>query len=342
MNTTKVIRFAGLLLGAFGGFQYAYFIAEQSALAPNITSVLIITCILSGALFGLFAIPYASVYPYRLITTELHETPLPQLLLGAGGLVSGLLVAALMGYFLRDLPFGMNVLFSIMLAILAGYWGAAFGVKRYSEILLLVQGDSSTRINKSILDTSVIIDGRIVELAKTGLISGVLVAPTFMLQELEHVAKSNDSLRAQRGTRGLEILEQLRTIPFLELQTIEQDFPEIPEVDHKLIQLAKVLESSILTVDYNLNKVAQLEGVQILNINELTNSLKPSFVVGEELQLTLINPGKEPNQGVGYLDDGTMVIAEGGKRLLGQKVTLVVRSVIQTAAGEIIFGSVTN
>jgi uncharacterized protein YacL len=188
------------------------------------------------------------------------------------------------------------------------------------------------------LDTSVIIDGRIADIAETGFLDGVLVIPQFVLRELQLVADSADSLKRNRGRRGLDILQRIQKIATLQVQIVEDDFPAVREVDMKLIELAKLMEGKIVTNDFNLNKVAQLQGVEVLNINELANSLKPIVLPGEGMRVFILKEGKEYNQGVAYLDDGTMVVVDNARKMIGKTVDIAVTSVLQTTAGKMIFG----
>jgi len=197
-----------------------------------------------------------------------------------------------------------------------------------------VQGKKSFKI----LDTSVIIDGRIADIAETGFLDGLLVAPQFVLRELQLVADSADSMKRNRGRRGLDVLARLQKIANLEIEIIEDDFPAIREVDLKLIELAKRYEGKIVTNDFNLNKVAQLQGVEVLNINELANSLKPIVLPGEIMKIFILKEGKEYNQGVAYLDDGTMVVVDNARKMMGKNIEISVTSVLQTTAGKMIFG----
>jgi uncharacterized protein YacL len=192
-------------------------------------------------------------------------------------------------------------------------------------------------VNYKILDTSVIIDGRIADIVKTGFVEGVLLIPSFVLEELRHIADSSDLLKRNRGRRGLDILNQISKETAIKVHIHEQDFDDINEVDSKLVRLGQVLKSPLLTNDYNLNKVAELQGVKVLNINELANALKPIVLPGEEMLVQVMKEGKEPGQGVAYLDDGTMIVVDTGRRFMGQNVTVLVTSVLQTAAGRMIF-----
>jgi uncharacterized protein YacL len=188
-----------------------------------------------------------------------------------------------------------------------------------------------------LLDTSVIIDGRIADICKTGFLDGKFIVPRFVLKELQQVADSSDSLKRERGRRGLDILGKLQKNSNIDVKIHNDDFPNIKEVDLKLVKLAKVLSAKIFTNDYNLNKVSEIQGIRVLNVNELANALRPVVLPGEMLEIRLIKEGKEYNQGVGYLEDGTMVVVDNGRRLIGQNVNLVVGSVLQTAAGRMIF-----
>ena len=182
-----------------------------------------------------------------------------------------------------------------------------------------------------------IIDGRIGDLAKTGFIEGKLIIPQFIMDELHSIADSSDSLRRRKGRRGLDILSDLRRNSEVDIETLDKDYPEIHDVDRKLILLAKELGARIVTTDYNLNKVAKVEGVRVLNINELANAVKPRFIPGEELEVEVIDRGEEIGQGVGYLDDGTMVVVENGRRFIGKKIRAIVNSSLQTEAGKMLF-----
>jgi len=199
-------------------------------------------------------------------------------------------------------------------------------------------GEKLSKKSYKILDTSVIIDGRIADIAETGFLDGILVIPQFVLRELQLVADSADSLKRNRGRRGLDILQRLQKVASLNIQIVEDDFPAVREVDLKLIELAKLYEGKIVTNDFNLNKVAQLQGVEVLNINELANALKPIVLPGETMKVFILKEGKEYNQGVAYLDDGTMVVVDNARKMIGKNIDISVTSVLQTTAGKMIFG----
>lgn len=202
----------------------------------------------------------------------------------------------------------------------------------------LFGSETAAGSDRKILDTSVIIDGRIADIAETGFLDGILVVPQFVLQELQTVADSSDSMRRTRGRRGLDVLQRIQKMPNLTVQIVAQDFPQVREVDMKLIELARLFNSKIITNDFNLNKVAHVRGVEVLNINELTNSLKPIVLPGELMRVFILKEGKEYNQGVAYLDDGTMVVVDNARRMISKTIDISVTSVLQTTAGKMIFG----
>lgn len=238
---------------------------------------------------------------------------------------------------------------SIIITIIMAVLGADISRRKKDDILnLFVNAKKSTsnmvkekkhknNATPKILDTSVIIDGRILDICQTGFIEGTLIIPQFVLEELRHIADSADDLKRNRGRRGLDILNKIQNELIVPVEISEVDFPDIAEVDSKLLKLGQVLNGKVLTNDYNLNKVAQFQGVAVLNINELANAIKPVVLPGEEMNIQIIKDGKESGQGIAYLDDGTMIVVEGGKRCIGEQVNVVVTSVLQTAAGRMIF-----
>ena len=223
------------------------------------------------------------------------------------------------------------------------YVGLVVGAKKGDMLNLsalggMFGGEKASKKTFKILDTSVIIDGRIADIAETGFLDGVLVIPQFVLRELQLVADSADSMKRNRGRRGLDILQRIQKMAHLNVQIVEDDFPDVREVDMKLIELAKVYDCKIVTNDFNLNKVAQLHGVEVLNINELANALKPIVLPGETMRVFILKEGKEYNQGVAYLDDGTMVVVDNAKKMISKTIDISVTSVLQTTAGKMIFG----
>jgi uncharacterized protein YacL len=291
-----------------------------------------------GGLFAYLTLPYL-VRWWRDLDRLLKTTPLEYLLTGVVGMVAGLIVAVLIANFVRDFPFGVPL--SAILAALLAFLGASVGMHRRGELMRLAGvagGDGAPRrLRKVLLDTSVIIDGRILEVVQTGFLDAPLVITRSVLKELQLVADSADPIRRARGRRGLEVLTQVQAVPQVELEFLEDELTPDLDIDLRLVELGRRHGWAVMTNDYNLNRVAQLEGVQVLNLNELAGAMRPVAIPGEELTVALVREGKEPGQGVGYLDDGTMVVVENGRRLVNQTVTATVVSVLQTAAGRMLF-----
>jgi uncharacterized protein YacL len=261
------------------------------------------------------------------------------------GSLLGITGAFLFSLVLRNsLPDGRNrSLFQISVLLLMTYVGLVVGANKGDLLNLaalggLFVGERAGKRNTKVLDTSAVIDGRIADIAETGFLEGVLIVPEFVLRELQMVADSSDSSKRQRGRRGLDVLQRMRGNAQITVQIVEEDYPHIREVDLKLIELAKQMEAKIVTNDFNLNKVAQVRGVAVLNINDLANSLRPVVLPGEKMRVVIMKEGKEYDQGVGYLDDGTMVVVDHARRLIGRSVEICVTSVLQTASGKMIFG----
>jgi uncharacterized protein YacL len=259
------------------------------------------------------------------------------------GLILGLIMAKLVGDALSIAPIAAPTLslMRVTLTLIFCYLGMVIGLRGKDEFSVIIPYVRLRRQDQleemTILDTSIIIDGRIVDICRTKFLGGKIILPRFVLRELQQIADSTDPMKRQRGRRGLEILQALQKQPGIDIIIHEEKFMDIPEVDAKLVKLAKLLEAKILTVDFNLNQVASIQGVKVLNINELANALKPVVLPSEHMQIRLIREGKEYNQAVGYLDDGTMVVVEDGRRYIGQEVKVVVTSVLQTQAGKMIF-----
>ncbi len=260
---------------------------------------------------------------------------------GVSGLALGLISASLLWMPFRGL-LPEPTLVPFVLAALLGYGGFLVGIKKgggvsIEGLMKTIKREEGAAANKKLLDTSVIIDGRIADVCETGFIEGIFVIPQFILQELQHIADSPDSLKRARGRRGLDVLHRMQKMANINVKIVEQDFPKIREVDSKLVALAKNVNAKIITNDFNLNKVAELQGVTVLNVNELANAIKPVVLPGETLKAFIIKEGKEHNQGVAYLDDGTMVVVDNGRKLIGKNVSVTVTSVLQTTAGRMIF-----
>ena len=273
---------------------------------------------------------------------RLEQVSLKRLIGAAFGSVLGIFGAFLMSLVLEKATHNQPFL-QVGLLLLMTYVGLIVGAKKGDMLNLaalggIFGGEKSSKKTFKILDTSVIIDGRIADIAETGFLDGVLVIPQFVLRELQLVADSADSMKRNRGRRGLDILARVQKMAHLTVQIVEEDFPHVREVDMKLIELAKVFDCKVITNDFNLNKVAQLHGVEVLNINELANSLKPIVLPGETMRVFILKEGKEYNQGVAYLDDGTMVVVDNAKRMISKTIDISVTSVLQTTAGKMIFG----
>lgn len=308
-----------------------------------------------GAVFGGSVVVLTTTWLVNYVTAlikwtedKLQKTPLADILGGTIGMVIGLLAAYLFAPEIRVIPVvGLPIQFFV--SILLAYLGLRIGFTKREDLLSLFAGRLAIKERErdkkhnykpgeaKLLDTSVIIDGRIADLVQTGFLDGVLVIPSFVLEELQHIADSSDVLKRNRGRRGLDVLNRIQKELKVKVQVVEIDFDDIQEVDSKLVRLAKQMSGKVVTNDFNLNKVCELQGVQVLNINDLANALKPIVLPGEELSVQVIKDGKEYNQGVAYLDDGTMIVIEGGREYIGGKVDVLVTSVLQTSAGRMIF-----
>jgi uncharacterized protein YacL len=335
---------------AIGG---GYLGAVWADLADASPEVIIVVLGLVGALAGLILTPYVTTRPARFIRRRVSELPATVLVSSMIGLIVGLMIAGLLAYPLSLLPSPFGQILPFVAALAFSWLGISIFMMRQRDIFSLFRGRMSGRMaaegagaqnegRSVLLDTSVIIDGRIADIAKTGFISGAILVPRFVLNELQHVADSSDTLRRNRGRRGLEVLNELKENSAAPVRFTDMDAPNVREVDGKLVALAKQLNCAIVTNDYNLNHVAQLQGVTVLNINELANAVKAVFLPGESLTVKVIQEGKEVGQGVGYLDDGTMVVVDDGRRYLNTTLNVVVTKIFQTTAGRMIFAKPEN
>ncbi|MGY4691846.1 PIN domain-containing protein [Salibacterium sp. K-3] len=293
------------------------------------------------------------VHGMRVLEEMIVKAPVTDVLFGTFGLVFGLVVAFLISLPLNSLYLPVvNSVLPIFITFFLGYFGFQVGFKKRDELKSLFPAGRAAaaaarkkeetvpaehRAKVKILDTSVIIDGRIADVCQSGFIEGTLVIPEFVLEELQHIADSSDVLKRNRGRRGLDILNRIQKDLPVKVEIYEGDFEDIHEVDSKLVKLAKVREGMVVTNDFNLNKVCDLQGVEVLNINDLANAVKPVVLPGEEMSVQVIKDGKEQNQGVAYLDDGTMIVVEGGREYISKTIEVVVTSVLQTSAGRMIF-----
>ncbi len=349
MSTEFILRIIFMFLFGIAGGYWGY---ELSKLNPAQTLQYISVLGLTGALAGLILTPYFTTRPVRALRSLVGRMSVESLFTGLAGLVVGLLIATLLAFPLSNLPRPFGSVLPIAGAVLFGYFGMSLFVMRHNDIMSLftsrrgrgAEGGSASswsNLNRTILlDTSVIIDGRVADIARTGFLPGTLLIPRFVLNELQYIADSPDGLRRQRGRRGMEVLADLQKLPNIQVRISDIDAAGVRDVDDKLVVLAKQLKSPVLTNDYNLNRVAELQGVIVLNINELANAIKSVVLPGEVLKLNVFQEGKEPGQGVGYMDDGTMVVVENGKEYIGEYMDIHVTKVLQTAAGRMIFGRV--
>ena len=348
-NLNRLSRFLCVLIGALIGLKGASFAGEHGLrldfLDPPYLTALFM---LGGGFLGFGLGPLiVEEIGSRLAQTiaVLHKTPTVDMLGGAMGLVAGLIIAILVTIPLpSEIPMVGDYL-PVLITLLLGYLGASVGLRKRSELAglffknpgRLVIAEAENQSSIKVLDTSVIIDGRIADITKSGFVEGPLIVPSFVLEELQHIADSSDVLKRNRGRRGLDILNKMQKEPYVTVEIMEREFDEISEVDSKLVKLAKELGGRVITNDFNLNKVCELQGVMVLNINELANAVKPIVLPGEELRVHVIKDGKEQGQGVAYLDDGTMIVVDGGRRFIGETIGVLVTSVLQTAAGRMIF-----
>ncbi len=289
----------------------------------------------------------------KIMDKEISKYPQTDILLGAIGLIVGFVIAYLVSGLINSVPI-VGGLLSLVTYGFMGYLGIRVALKSKDDLFnlnklgrLTSMKEKGTKkeikaIPPKVLDTSVIIDGRIADICKTGFIEGKLIIPEFVLDELRHIADSSDDLKRVRGRRGLDILNIIKEELQIEVEISKSDFNDIAEVDMKLLKLASVLNGKVVTNDYNLNKVAQVQGVEVLNINELANAVKPVAIPGEEMIVQVVKEGKENSQGIAYLDDGTMIVVDGGRKHMGETIRVLVTSVLQTPAGRMIFGKPKN
>jgi uncharacterized protein YacL len=352
----RIARMVITLIGLSFGFAAAYYglpLAEQifgtDLSGTDRTSVATLITVLGGLLGYAGSVPLINSIWRGTSWAEnrLQKMPTQDMLSGVAGLIIGLIIANLLAGSLARIPWA-GTLLPTAGSVILGYLGLSVGIAKREEIgaLLALVGPRrlerqprETPLDRGIkmLDTSVIIDGRIVDVCRAGFLEGPLVVPGFVLEELRHIADASDTLRRNRGRRGLDVLEELQKIAGSSVQILDRDPGGNVDVDTKLVMLAKTMRARVVTNDYNLNRVAHLHGVKVLNVNELANALKPAVLPGEEMSVQVIRDGKEQGQGVGYLEDGTMIVVEGGRRHIGETIQVQVTSVYQTGAGRMIF-----
>jgi len=358
MSADFISRLIGMIVFSIFGVYLGTYLGQLANTNPGATYFSVeqyaFTIGLVGALTGLILTPFISTRPIRAFRSTLGRISPQSLFSSLLGLIVGLIIAALLAFPLSLLPSPFGRIMPFIGVVVLGYMGVSVFVTRQNDLFAVfttfrnsaAAGSSSAEESAGqnwaesrtiLLDTSVIIDGRIADIARTGFLPGSLLIPRFVLLELQYIADSPDSLRRQRGRRGMEVLAQLQREPAIPVRITDIDVEGVREVDDKLVILARQMRCPILTNDFNLNRVAELQGVTILNINELANAVKSVMLPGEVLCIRIIQEGKEPNQGVGYMDDGTMVVVEGGREFMDKESNVLVTKVLQTAAGRMIF-----
>lgn len=375
-SVEKLVRFLITLLGAGIGAALAALLLPilshmESAIFSRVSAVVLVYAVLCLICAGVF-LALSGTLIHRAVTfvgafeRRWDAMPTQQIVLSSIGLIAGLVVAALVSQLILSAGASLlTISASALIYVALGYVGMQIGYRRYrgkglrhlrrrhpqdedvadsllADASALIDGEDEREapalgLPAKFLDTSVIIDGRILDIAKTGFLEGELVVPAFVLAELRHIADSSDSLRRARGRRGLDVLGKLRKELKTSVTVDETDYPEVDEVDVKLLRLCRDKGGAVITNDYNLNKVAGVTGIRVLNINDLANAVKPMLMAGEEMNVQIVREGKEPGQGVAYLDDGTMIVVENGRRYVGEAVAVIVTTVLQTSAGRMIF-----
>jgi uncharacterized protein YacL len=345
-------RVIGASLGFVFGVLYGVFILSdsRSVLTQSTTAAgaALLAAGAAGAASLALAAPLLSVEPYLWLERTLDEAPASQIIGSLIGLIAALVIAALLAVLLNPLPWGLGAIISLSLATALVYVGVRAGTRRRDALSVIFGRSPSADIDEAptpldgqpvVVDTSVLIDGRIVDVAAAGFVPGRLLIPGFVLEELQRVADSADPFRRQKGRRGLGVVDALQKGDDVVCELVDLDFPGTPDVDARLVKLARARGAALMTQDYNLNRLAQIEGVRVLNLNDLANAVKPIVGAGESMAITIVKEGKEPHQGVGYFEDGTMVVVENGRSHVDETVTVTVTTVLQTTAGRMIFAS---
>jgi len=345
MSTDFIARLIGMVGFAIGGLYLGVSLSVLAEAGPRELWAMVFALV--GALLGLVVTPFLTTRPIRAARRLFSRLPAQTLAAALMGLIGGLIVGALVSLPLSLLPPPFANFLPLVSAALFGYFGVALFVLRQNDVFaflsLRFSGASpaaGAEGHTILLDTSVIIDGRVADVAATGFLQATLLVPRFVLNELQYIADSADAMRRQRGRRGLDILNRLQKDRRAPLRITDLDVEDVRSADEKLVILAKQLRCPILTNDYNLNRVAELQGVTVLNLNELANALRAIFLPGESLEVRVIQEGKEAGQGVGYLEDGTMVVVDEGRRHIDRTIPIVVTKVLQTTAGRMIFARV--
>lgn len=355
MSIDFIVRLVGMVVFCIVGVVLGADLGRLAHTSPEPTTFTIeqyaFTVGLVGALAGLILTPFITTRPIRAIRSLLTHVSAQTLFSALFGLIAGLIIAVLLAFPLSRMPSPFGDILPFIGVVFFGYLGVSVFVMRQTDLFNIFggltknapaqpAGETAANYAESrtiLLDTSVIIDGRIADIARTGFLPGSLLIPRFVLNELQYIADSPDSLRRQRGRRGMEVLSQLQKEPIIPVRISDIDVEGVRDVDDKLVILARQLRCPILTNDYNLNRIAELQGVSVLNVNELANAVKSVLLPGEALSVRVIQEGKESGQGVAYMDDGTMVVVESGRDYMNQEILVMVTKVLQTAAGRMIF-----
>jgi len=345
-----VIRNIRLLGAAIGGLVGLALAASTRVFGESPSGGwLLVAWVVAWVVVGFAILPYLTVVPAGWLLRQIEQLSTAEFVTAVVGLLLGLLMGLLLGLPLSAFPDPLGTWLPLGVSLFLGLGMVGLTVAKRDDLILAAEAIGIVRRPTPeqrattagdphiVVDTSAIIDGRIAEIVESGFIYGTLVVPKFVLDELQHIADSSDTLRRNRGRRGLEILNRVQKESTTPVEILDEDVPEIAEVDAKLVALARVRSKAILTNDFNLNRVAELQGVRVLNINSLANAVKPAVLPGEELRVRVIQEGKEPGQGVGFLDDGTMIVVEGGVRYIDKDLDVAVTRVLQTVAGRMIF-----
>jgi len=336
------IRFGGALVGFFFGFFLAAQLLQVSQVSPLSNAVLVVLLLgVACAILGWLGAPYATVRPLGFIERRIRETKAADLVGGAAGLGVGLILALFLAFPLSFLPGELGRFAPVLGAAILGAGGAAAGIIQRAELFALIRGLRGGKGEQAgdphiLLDTSVIIDGRLADVVRVGFVRGTLVVPRFILAELQYFSDSGDASRRDRGRRGLEMLAKMQKESAVTVEISDADPPD-SGADAKLVALARSGGIAIMTNDYGLNRVAEIHGVTVLNMNDLAKAVRPVVLPGEEMHVRVIQEGKEPGQGVGYLEDGTMIVIENGGRALGTEIPVTIMRVLQTVGGRMIF-----
>jgi uncharacterized protein YacL len=346
-----VIRSIRVLGAALGGLIGIALASTNYALFQGTTAegALLATWVVAWIVVGFSILPYLTVVPAGWLVNRVQELSTAEFVTAVVGLLLGLLMGLLLGLPLAAFPAPLGTWLPLGVSLFLGLGMVGLTVAKRHDLILAAEaiglvrrptentGGERSGDPRIVVDTSAIIDGRIAEIVESGFIYGTLVVPRFVLDELQHIADSSDTLRRNRGRRGLEILARMQKDSPTPVEIVDDDVPDVAEVDAKLVALARARSGAILTNDFNLNRVAELQGLRVLNINSLANAVKPAVLPGEELRVRVIQEGKEAGQGVGFLDDGTMIVVEGGSRFIDKDLDVSVTRVLQTVAGRMIF-----